>query len=167
MKNKSLRYILIFSVIFVWGTIAYKIFTYVNSDDSEIQSQNTIQQKNEQSSATDTFHLVANYRDPFLGRTTLTNVQNANPNSQKIIKTEKQKEVPKIENKVISWPKLTYLGIIVNQKSKNQTGLLKVNGKDFIIHQGNIVAEMEIVKLYNDSVTVKYSEDIKTIVKNK
>ncbi|MBI5542197.1 MAG: hypothetical protein HY951_19225 [Bacteroidia bacterium] len=167
MKNKSVRYILIFSVILVWGTIAYKIFSYVNSDEDEIVNQNTSKQKSEQTTITDTFQLVASYRDPFLGRAIITNVQNTNQNSQKTIKTEKQKEVPKIENKTISWPKLSYQGIIVNQKSKNQTGLLKINGKDFIIHQGNIVAEMEIVRLYNDSVTVKYSEDLKTIVKNK
>ncbi|MBI5541224.1 MAG: hypothetical protein HY951_14255 [Bacteroidia bacterium] len=167
MKNKSVRYILIFLVVLIWGTIAYKFLTYVNTDEDEILTQNTPKQKNEQNTITDTFQLVASYRDPFLGKSVVTNVQNTNQSSQRIIKTEKQKEIPKIEKKAISWPKLIYLGIIVNQKSKNQTSILKINGKDFIIHQGNIVSEVEIIKLYNDSVTVKYSEDFKTIIKIK
>ncbi len=166
MKNKTVRYILIFLVVLIWGTVGYKIFTYVNSDDEEVVTQNTTQHKNEQSTVTDTFQLAANYRDPFLGKSIVTTIQ-GNPNNQKVIKIEKQKEIPKIEKTAINWPKLSYQGIIINQKSKNQTGLLKINGKDFIIHPGNIVAEVEILKLYNDSVTVKYSGEIKTMFKNK
>ncbi|OFX36396.1 MAG: hypothetical protein A2X08_14920 [Bacteroidetes bacterium GWA2_32_17] len=167
MKNKSVRYILIFLVVLVWGTIAYKLFSYVNSDEDEIVSQNIPKQKNEQNTVSDTFQLASNYRDPFLGKGNNSNNQNGNPNNQKVIKIVKQKEIPKVEKTIINWPKFSYQGIITNQKSKNQTGLLKINGKDFIIYQGNVINEVEINKLFNDSVIVKYAGELKTIFKIK
>jgi len=75
MKSKSLTYFLIAGVMAIWGIVFYRLYTSVSTNEdtstNDFKLQKNVMKKD---ASTDSFQLVANYRDPFLG--TLVLIQN-------------------------------------------------------------------------------------------
>jgi hypothetical protein len=166
MKNKSVKNILIGLTIVIWGTIAYKLSDYFSDDEVEPVAEIETQMVSEKSNVSDTFKIMANYRDPFLGKSNFNyNPEQSNNSSAKTI--IKKPEQPPVIIKALSWPNMNYQGLIMNQKSKIKTGILKINGRDNLIKQGDIISDIEIVALSSDSVLVKLNNEVKSIVKSK
>ena len=157
MKNKKLIYILLPLVILIWGSIIYKIF-YNTSREEELADEILPQKNISATSVLDTFSIIANYRDPFLG-----NVVYSENNVNEVPK-QKVLPQPKVEQ-VVQWPNIVYGGMIKNQQSTKQLALLKINGKENIIKAGEMVGTIELVKIYKDSVEVKMGKVGKVVRK--
>lgn len=157
MKNKKLIYILLPLVIIVWGTIFYKIF-YNTSREEELTDEILPQKNIAATTVSDTFSIIANYRDPFLG-IIVHNENNVNEAPKQKVLSQ-----PKIEQ-VVQWPNIVYGGMIKNQQSTKQLALVKINGKENIIKAGEMVGTIELVKIYKDSVEVKMGKERKVVRK--
>ncbi len=158
MKNKKLIYILVPLAILVWGVIFYKIFTGMEdkaSSSSIIYTPITASDKTD----ADTFSLEANYKDPFLSGKIYTPSQSSNSgspdNRQSLVHADKSNPI---------LPDLQYFGLISNSKSKSKVGLIKIQGGDFLLKEGEKTnTNIKIEKLFKDSVIVVYQRNKHTI----
>jgi len=170
VKNKKLIYILIPLVLVVWGNIFYQLFGSAGGDDDEGEIP-TDQKEIAREVKKDTFTIVADYRDPFLGKqTTVNTVSNTSPdNSVKKHQADKDKnKKEKKEEPVVSnfkWPQLVYSGLVINKKSSDIVGLLSVNSKQFLVRKGQLIEGLTIGNISSDSITIVMGENIKTLIK--
>lgn len=142
----------------IWGTVLYKLF-FDKFREQELPDEIVVTAKsNSFSSGQDTFSIVANYRDPFLGNVTASE----NHGNNSIIK---KPAILPIEDIVLQWPTLIYGGMIKNQQSSKQLALVKVNGKEIILKEGEMAGSVEIVKIFKDSVEVRMGKAVKVIRK--
>jgi len=162
MKNKRLIYILAPLVLLIWGLIFYKIFTHFGDDQNKTMVNPDQTNTNKKQLPRDTFTIIANYRDPFLGR----NNQPALHSSQDHILNNQtglsRKPTPAPE--II--PEIKYCGIIANPKNKRKVGLLRMNNKELLVKEGDSYNELKIIRLFNDSVKIMYNKTKKTFKKN-
>lgn len=117
-----------------------------------------IPKKHDASLASDTFSIIADYRDPFLQNQSF---------SQNTVNEIQKSNIPlslKVE-KVVQWPTIVYGGTIMNQKSSKQLALVKINGKEKILKTGEMVEEIELVKIYKDSIEVRMLKNRKVVKK--
>jgi len=102
----------------------------------------------------DTFSIVANYRDPFLGRI-ITEPKLA----PKKIVTKPKVVIP------VRWPLITYGGMIKNNKSEKVVAIVNINRKSNLMNLGDVVSEVELLEIHSDSIKVKFSGIKKYITK--
>ncbi len=148
MKNKNLIYVLMPLVILIWGLIIYKIIAGMN-DDKPSNSVYKPLVTEDSKELTDTFSLYANYNDPFLSGTVRL--------SRNVVETEMLSNRRSLSNVNNTPPKpdLQYFGIISNAKNKYKVGLIKIQGVDYLLKEGDFsVNKLKVYKLFKDSVIV-------------
>lgn len=153
MKNKRAIYILVPLLISIWGIIAYQITSYGSPDNGSSFSGQLSVPKIENAKA-DTFSISANYRDPFLEKPVVE--------KKPVVVVKKAKPEVKAS---LPWPKITYGGVIKNQKSSKQLYLVQVNGNDNIIREGDLIAEVQLAKAWKDSIQVVFQKERRVIKK--
>ncbi|MEN8907476.1 MAG: hypothetical protein ABF289_16090, partial [Clostridiales bacterium] len=107
----------------------------------------------------DTIQLIANYPDPFLGKT------------KKQISSKKNNSVKKIQSKPlinqsdipVKWPVIKFDGTI--QSANKIQGLLKIDNEQYFISESEIYNNVYIKKIYSDSVIVVFHNQSKSIIK--
>lgn len=174
MQNKKLKYVLLPLALILWGFIFYKIYSYVTNTPDNIQSSGKNIKEQTINNVNDTFEIVADYRDPFLGNQYLfdrgdeeaQNYNSIEKNSKDIQKKEVKEEVKTVV-KTANWPKISYLGVIVNQKSSRKTVLIKVNNKEYMFRETDKIENVLLKTIYVDSVILSFNEEIKMIEKIK
>jgi hypothetical protein len=139
-KNKNLLYILILGTLLIWGVILYKIMNVIGSEKDELNSEkNYIAMVDKNESLPDTFTILANYTDPVV---------------------ELQKPIV-----ITPWPAIVYLGVIKNQKSNKQFVMVQINNQSNAMKLGEIIEGVTLLKVYKDSVEVKFNKEKKFIKK--
>lgn len=159
MKNKKLLYILIPLAILVWGYVIFMIFNASSSSETIILSDKSrlpFQMKD--TTRGESFIILANYRDPFLGK--IYRPRNRITKT-KIIK----KAIPKKIEPVIRWPNIRYGGIIVNKKTQKKVALVRINENDYLMQEKDVNQGVELKKMYPDSVQLIYQQKTRTIWK--
>ena len=160
MKNKKTAYFLIPLVLLVWGMIGWKVYAAMNNTaGGNMKEDNNEEVKPAEEKIPDTFELLVNYRDPFLGNSKIKI-----PNSPKT-NTEKH-AVPIIPPKpVFSWPEISYHGLIVRNGTEKKTGFLRVNGISYFVQGGDEAGGVKVGKISKDSVEVMLGKERKIIRK--
>ena len=163
MKNKSVTYLLIGVVLFIWGLVFYRFFNATQEEETFTPSGHSIALKREKVSiASDTFELILDYRDPFLGKTQV---------SQTIVKSNrtritKQKiSEPKVILPPIDWSFIAYKGAITNKLSKKEIGIFRINNEDAMMSANDRKADVLILKVTRDSALILYKGIKKGIFK--
>ncbi|MFA6924756.1 MAG: hypothetical protein WC223_10955 [Bacteroidales bacterium] len=157
MKNKKSLYFLIPLVVIVWGLIVYKIINNKNEDYSTTNIAHNLKNNQETQNITDTFKLLADYNDPFLGKIAPVRV---------ISKIQKKQSPPKVEEKkLLNWPKIVYGGIIKNKSSNKTVIIVNINGIGKLMSEGEIFNNIRIKKIYKDSIIAEFNNETKKIVK--
>ena len=158
LKNKKALYVLVPLVLIIWGVIGYRIWVGMNSDNPDYFVEQVNTEPVVEMLEPDTFSIIADYRDPFLGR-----IRSPKPKTGEIkkrpIQVKKKSEPP------LRWPSITYGGMIKNQKTNKLVAMVKINGKDNLMAVGNIMAEVRLVKVYPDSIKVALGKVAKIVVK--
>ena len=154
-----MTYILLPLVALIWGIIFFRIFSSFNEPIIDNQFHD-VEVKTNETLAPDTFHILADYRDPFLG-----NVISTNESSQKNTEVKKIVTVPKPIVQAVKWPSVVYGGIIKNQKSQKQLVMMQVGGQDNLMRQGDEKGGVQLVKIYKDSIEVSFQKEKKIIRK--
>ncbi len=157
MKNKKLVKILLPLVFIIWGLIIYRVISYVTGNNTvdivNVKSAYHIKNKTQ----TDTFTIVANYRDPFDTETIKKKVAKKNPS-----KKTNNKQAKKTEPKII-WPHITYKGRVQNNSSSKKLSILKINNKNYMMFENEEKENVLLKKIYKDSAIVEYSNQQKII----
>lgn len=131
----------------VWGTIGFKIWEGLQTDNSKVIVQNKIESFiPKKAIEVDTFSIKEVVRDPFLG-------------------TIKKKEKPKAVQapKLVEWLPIVYNGVLKNNKTGQHVYVLKINNKEQLLKIGNVVENVKLLRGTSKAVVVSYKGQQKTI----
>lgn len=147
MKTRKKTYLLLILVIAVWGTIAFKIVSALNSD-LPIVEQHTYVANIDYKVETqlDTFSIKPVNRDPFLGI---------------MLINETKKNSPK-KRKLIQWKPITYQGTIKQEKTKQQIFFVTINDAQHLLKKGQTKDSITLTYGNAKSVTMSYKNQLKT-----
>jgi hypothetical protein len=155
-SNKKLVYFLLPLVIVVWVFFFYRIYTGLySSNELIIQQKDLFHSGNSHAFQVDTFGLIASYRDPFLGKV----VSESEKNNPAVI-SPKRKVVP-----AMPWPSIIYSGMIKNQSSKKELAMLQINGQSNLMKPNEIISEVQLIRIYRDSIQVRFGKEKRMIRK--
>lgn len=161
MENKNVRYLLAVAVLAIWGLLGYRIYQKMNPGNDFVAPPPPVLAVTEVEK--DSFTLLVNYPDPFLGtRIPLPEAAPApaNPsNSTTVIP-------PKISSPPATavFPQIVYKGLIA-LKNGRKAALATVDGKTMNWGWGENYEEMTLLDIQEDSIRVRYQEEEKTILK--
>ena len=158
LKNKNALYLLVPLFILIWGVIGHRIYKGMNNDDLELFVEEANLELVVEMLEPDTFSIIADYRDPFLGK-----IRSSKPKA--VTPKKKQAPIVKKPEPVLRWPSIVYGGMIKNQKTGKLVAMVKINGKDNLLSIGNVVSEVILLKVYPDSITVSLGKVEKTVHK--
>ncbi len=152
MQKKSTTYFLVVMLISVWGIIAYKIFSGTSGKNTAVT--NSIQYKTfDFKHKQDTFSIVANYRDPFLG--TL-------PKRKKY----KNKRFHTPQKTPVIWPDITYNGALFPKKAE-ASFLIDINRKGYLLKRNQSRENVKLIKGNKNYIIVRYKGELKKIEKQR
>ena len=160
MKKKKIIYLLVPLVVIVWGFVFYQLSSSFLSTPNYAKKE-TLQKINIDEIKRDTFSIVANYRDPFLGTATSSNRSNGSL-------TKKTSNKPKIKTEVKAekpWPIITYKGMIKNNNSEKRVGIIKIDGKEYLVKEGDLLKDLKIIEISKQLIKVNFQKESKSITK--
>lgn len=128
MKDKKNIYILLVFVLLIWGTAIYQFFSFSNDEVFENTRNENILIKPLVLKPKDTFSIVVNNRDVFLGKI----IDNKIPVSKKA----KSKVLKPIEKEVLIWPQIQYKGVVSDNTEKTKIYMLRIDNKTFLMKRG-------------------------------
>jgi hypothetical protein len=156
MKNKKTGYFLVPVVLIIWGMIGWKVYAVVLGNDknaaitspqSKIESITEIQ---------DTIQLIANYRDPFLDKTSISEENSKLKIQNSKLKIEKISIHPVLQ---ASWPEISYHGLVKHSGSEKAVGFLDINGTTYFVEGGDEAGVVKVGKMWKDSVEVALGKE--------
>ncbi|WP_407427527.1 hypothetical protein [Arcticibacter sp.] len=158
MKNKTMTVVLIVSVMAVWGIIFYRIFQ-ASGEESSLATAAGVKKSSYESldeyRMKDTLVLALNYRDPFSGRQMKVTPPPAAPEAiDQAVTAMSNYTTPEPE---VNWSAIRYTGYIVNPEIKRIVALMNIQGKEFMLTEGQQAGGVKILKNNRDSVKVSYS----------
>jgi len=164
MKNKKLIYILFPAVIIVWGLVIFRIINYTGKSDDYIIPAKSVMHEFNQKALVDSFTIMANYPDPF--KRSVSPATESKQIDDK--KTNIANPVNRNRNiKRIRWPEIQYGGIVRNNEQNEMIAILNIDNKNCLLMAGDVKFDVKIVQIYNDSITLEFQEEVKTIIKGK
>lgn len=164
VKNKKTLYILVPLVVIVWGLIIYRICNNLKKPhDSDMTYRSVQTAMAEDELVLDTFTIIANYRDPFLGKTRTYRTISSNTKSKKA----ESKRPQRIRTRRIRWPVIVYNGVISDESKGKNIALVSINNNSYLMKTGEINEEVTLLIIFPDSIRVEYQEEVKTFVKTK
>lgn len=134
-------------VLFIWGILGFKIVGAINPPKKKVTNMQipetdfvgTLKKR-------DTFSIVANYRDPFLGT----------PPKNEKVKRIKKEETPK--------KNISYAGSVAENGTNKRLFFVSIEGQQHIIGQNETVAGVTLVKGNQESIKVRYGSRTETIL---
>ncbi len=147
------------ALIFIWGRVFYRMYKNIKTNTEVVQTKVEAFEAIEEINLFDTFKIAANYRDPFLGRAKEPKPVNSNPVSVVHTPVVKTPEAP------VQWPLVSYKGFINDQTSGKKMALLYINDKSNKIYVGSKIGELQVSKVYRDSVELKMGKLVKVFRK--
>lgn len=148
-------------VLLVWGIVFYQLYlyffstpTYVTKKAEMVVNVNEIKK--------DTFSIVANYRDPFLGENIRLTQSKTTKNQSSQPKVQKNIEPKPIDK---PWPSIEYKGMIKNNNSEKRVGIVNINSKEHLVKEGEILNGVKFMVISKELIQVSFQKEQKTISK--
>ena len=163
MKNKKTAYIMVPIVLAIWGMIGWKVYAAMKGNDEKLSSV-ILEEKVKTTGAEipDTISLIANYRDPFLGKM-FVEKKDSRTKTQDLKSTARKAPVTPVI--APSWPIVSYHGLIKRTGDQKTVGFLNVNGKSYFVQGGEEAGEVKVGKMWKDSVEILFGKDKKIFKK--
>lgn len=146
-------------IILVWGFVFYQLFSYFFSSPTyateKVETKIDIDEIKK-----DTFSIVANYRDPFLGK----KIRESKPivtNYTSRSNTKKRTKPTQVTNQ--AWPVIHYKGMIKNNNSKKRVGIVDMEGKERLVKEGDVLNEVKFLSIGKTQVKVSFNKEQKII----
>ncbi|WP_430909521.1 hypothetical protein [Maribacter sp. 2-571] len=153
MKKNVKTYVLLAVVLAIWGTIAYRILAPTATGTTQETDTASVSFKPLAVQKKDTFSIIADYRDPFLG----TVPKKPKKNTKRTVKPA----TPALPEIVIN-----YTGLITDSSTEQNIFFVTINGKQ---HLMNLQQEIDKVRLLSgtaSSIKVRYHNKTKTIARS-
>jgi hypothetical protein len=158
LKSKKV-FLLTILVAAIWATIGYQVY-HGMSKPAALPRVKTARKVVNTEKSRDDYPLLLAYRDPF-GQA-----------RRKVLETENKKPVlrpvvtsPPVSSALIQWSNVEYFGSFYNASRKTTTASLRISGQEHIGKEGDVVADLKIIKILRDSVLVQFGTQSKYILK--
>ncbi len=154
MKRKGVTITLLLVVASIWGAILIKVVNPPTAEPSKamvnLPSGPEWKQVAVEHPPSDS---LGNYRDPFLGSTSVVPRSGAVPMSAaRKVQSTTQTTAHKT---AASWPKITFQGLLRNRTNSRSVALLTIEGKNAMLMQGaKDACGVSVVAVYTDSVVL-------------
>jgi len=160
-NNKTLTYILLAVVGFIW----FKVFVRLkdNAEVETVQYTANHQGFTGKISKPESFHLKANYNDPFkIRKVAVNNPVSVDPNNLPP-KPVKEKPAPK----VVYWPPIKYFGFVKNNTpGRTPRALVAFENTIYKLRKNEVFLDgFEIKSLSRDEMVMKYKGEVRTFYK--
>jgi hypothetical protein len=159
MKNKWVTILLISAVLLIWGVVFFRVLKVVDGDGEETHYVKDTKVK----TAFNDFTLPGNSqisvltrRDPFGIIIPKDTVLKKKYKADSI----KQQKAPVI---IPNWDFVKYLGFIRNPETKKLIAIMRINGNESMLTEGETRDGVSLVKNFRDSLKIKYKGEIKFI----
>lgn len=161
---------ILFPVVFaIWGYTFYKYFLY--EPDPQTASGLTaiatgVGEKNSFSMELDSFKLLEEYRDPFLGRRRSgKQIVSEVVNPASPVQPVNPRVKPVKPEPAINWDIFRYSGMVKETGKAQMVGLLSIQGKLHSVTSGDRIAGAEVLWLNEDSLGILFKEESHTVKK--
>ncbi len=158
MKQQLTKIALGLAVFLIWGTVFYRIYQALVPTDDFVLGTNTFIPAKATSTSLDTFSLLANYKDPFLGKSlgrknSSSSKERTTP--RRIVPTSTPPAVSKETKlkKPVQFPAIVFKGYVENKGIK--TLLLSIDGKNQYLRPGQALEGLSVARAYEDSVSLR------------
>lgn len=152
-------YILGLLVVIVWGLIIYRIYQSVDSrgqDDIPAAPGKAAKEVyNDYEIPKDTTRLLLNYRDPFSDSAEADTVVLHKP--KRVITV-----VPKVPP-AVNWGFVKYAGFVSNPVTKKLIAIVRINGKNVMLSEGESNQNVKLLKNMRDSIKIYFEGKTKFI----
>lgn len=152
-KNKNYTMALAGAVILLWVFVLYKFYKSFWGDGTVVAIESKFISKGKiKPDANEKFVLKANYPDPFSGKEYRKERSFGESKQTRVVK----QPVPKKEEVKIDFSFISYLGLIKNQANQKEVALVSVQGKEYMVSEGDQINEISFIKNFKDSIKVSY-----------
>jgi hypothetical protein len=162
MKNKKTAWILLPAVLSIWGFLGWKLYAAMNTESLPTRNFSNAQTGySEDQLIPDTYRLLLDYPDPFLAAVKSESAHTVKKSSQSSGIT-----IPKIAPvTTTTWPEIQFAGLVKSPKDGKMVGFLSVNGVSHFVKNQDVIEELLILKLWNDSVKVSLGRETRMVRK--
>jgi hypothetical protein len=149
MKKNTRTYVLLVTVLLIWGTIAYRIFGSFGAEPLEVEVGPPKGFVPQPMGTRDTFGIYADYRDPFLGTVKTKKKEQRAPSPVK-------KELP---------PQLDirYTGSISGADVGQRIFFVAISGQQHLMSVKDKVGEVTLLKGSSGEITVQIGKTARAI----
>lgn len=163
MKGSKLTFALLTVVGAVWGMILFRVIRSMNNDQPlSIGPVKAAEKLSVKGSVSDTFSLLPVYDDPFTGRPEVAENTPVVPASfvadrpLRAIAEQKDRVIPKPLDSVA-----VYLGLILNKEKGRKVAVLRLNGQEYLLSEGQTAGGVRMVEQRGDSLKVTFEHKTK------
>lgn len=151
MSKNTKTYVLIVLVVGIWGTIGYTIFSGL-SPDYKVDNTNTVSASFniEKFKVKEKFEIIANYRDPFLGK----------------LPVVKKTNVVRGQKKTTPAPNIVYTGFVESSSKKQRMFFVSINGTQHLLKVKARIGDVTLLSGTSKEIKVKYGNTIKKVTLN-
>jgi hypothetical protein len=142
----------------VWGLIVFRIIKTVRGSDATPTSVSIAPPAISRSHDVDTFSLIDDYRDPFLGYLEIPKPIYSAPLAIKAAAPPPRPNVP--------FPNVRYLGRVKNHDSQKRVAIIMVDKSIKNMSEGDQYNNVKLLKLLGDSVLVSFYDERKMVAKS-
>jgi len=167
VKEKRLKYVLFVVVGAIWGFTLYKYFFYTPEQAAApVSIASSANALIEPRQAPEPYHLLDEYRDPFLSRTRGLQPKVepeaiiSSPRSSPPIRST---PLPAQSPSPVNWKQFRYLGLVEESKGGRQVGLLSISGNLRSVEVGGAYSTLEVLSMNADSIRIRHQEIEKNI----
>ena len=146
MSKQMKTYLLLATVLIIWGIIIYRFVDAFSSDEpSENEAFKVSSFEPTNVKSIDTFSIAKLERDPFLGKTYVKHAPKKSP-----VKKSKPE---------IRWPNIVYRGLV---SGGSNIFVIDVGGQQFLFSPNDTNAEVTLVRGRPDQVVLQFGKERKT-----
>jgi len=158
MQNRKAVILLLIVTGVVWGLIVYRIIKTVKGSDTKPIQVNYTPSAIPHAHDSDTFSLIADYRDPFLDYLEVPKPVYTAPVAVKAPPPPPKPNIP--------FPAVSYLGRVKNHDSQKKVAIMMISKSIRNMSEGDKYNDITLVKLMGDSVQVSFFGEKKIITKS-
>lgn len=136
-------------VLLIWSIIGFKLINTLSKEPEVPTIQQPISAVPKSIKTRDTFELIANYRDPFLGTLPATKKKP----KKKVVRKEK------VEKRNI-----VYAGLVSQSESGRSMFFVSIEGRQHMMSERQKIEGVTLVKGNGKSITVRYDGHTETIL---
>jgi len=150
MHKNTKTYLLLAAVLLIWGIIGHRVFSG-NSGATEIKANfEKSPLKSLPTQVKDTFSILANYRDPFLGTFP----------KKKVKKTKRATKPKKVVEPEMN---VQFTGLVTDNDSKQRIFFVNINGQQHLMGVKDEIQKVRLLSGTSTSIRVRANGKTRTI----